>query len=57
MLFVGKVSEQKKVRRLTNSDLAKLTGYSVSTINAFMCGLRDSDALVNALAKVLDIEL
>ena len=31
-LFCGKVAEQKKLRKLTNGDLAKLTGYSVKTI-------------------------
>lgn len=57
MYFVGKISEQKKVRHLTNADLAKMTGYKRSTIEAFMCGARDSDAVAKALAKALNIEL
>lgn len=56
-LFCGKVAEQKKLRKLTNGDLAKLTGYSVKTINAFMCGARESAAIAKALAAVLEIEL
>lgn len=56
-LFCGKIAEQKKLRKLTNGDLAKLTGYSVKTINAFMCGARESEAIAKALAAVLEIEL
>jgi hypothetical protein len=55
-LFRGKIAEQKKLRRLTNGDIAKMTGYSVSTINAFMAGNRENDKIANAIAKVLDIE-
>ena len=33
-----------------------MTGYSVSTINAFMAGRRENDKIANAIAKVLDIE-
>lgn len=54
--FRGKIAEQKKLRRLTNGDIAKMTGYSVSTINAFMAGRRENDKIANAIAKVLDIE-
>lgn len=55
-LFRGKIAEQKKLRRFTNGDIAKMTGYSVSTINAFMAGNRENDKIANAIAKVLDIE-
>lgn len=56
MQFVGKISEQKKVRHLTNADLAKMTGYTRKTIEAFMCGARDSDAVAKALATALNIK-
>ena len=55
-LFCGKVAEQKKLRKLTNADLAKMTGYSKKTIEAFMCGARESDRIAKALAAVLNIE-
>ena len=56
-LFCGKIAEQKKLRKLTNGDLAKMTGYSKKTIEAFMCGARESEAIAKALAAVLNIEL
>ena len=56
-LFCGKVAEQKKLRKLTNADLAKMTGYKVGAINAFMCGARESERIAKALAAVLNIEL
>ena len=56
-LFRAKIAEQKQLRKLTNADMAKLTGYTKSTIDAFMCGVRESDAVAKAIAKVLDIEL
>ena len=55
-LFCGKVAEQKKLRKLTNADLAKMTGYRKKTIEAFMCGARESDRIAKALAAVLNIE-
>lgn len=56
-LFRGKVAEQKKLRKLTNGDLAKLTGYTKSAIDAFMCGVRESEPIAKAIASVLKIEL
>ena len=56
-LFCGKVAEQKKLRKLTNADLAKMTGYRKKTIEAFMCGARESEAIANAIAAALGIEL
>jgi hypothetical protein len=34
-----------------------MTGYRKSTIDAFTSGYRDGDAIKNALAKALNIEL
>jgi hypothetical protein len=56
-LFCGKVAEQKKLRKLTNADLAKMTGYRKKTIEAFMCGARESEAIAKAIAAALGIEL
>ncbi|MFR1050956.1 MAG: hypothetical protein ACLSE7_04435 [Lachnospirales bacterium] len=56
-LFCGKIAEQKKLRKLTNGDLAKMTGYKKKTIEAFMCGARESEKIAKALAAVLNIEL
>lgn len=56
-LFCGKVAEQKKLRKLTNADLAKMTGYSKKTIESFMCGARESEPIAKALAAALHIEL
>jgi hypothetical protein len=56
MLFIGKIAEQKKIKKLTNADLAIKTGFSVKTIEAFMCGVRDGDKVADAIAKALNIE-
>lgn len=37
------------------ADLAKATGYSLSTIESLMCGSRASDNVYKAVAKVLNI--
>ena len=55
-LFIGKIAEQKKIHGLTNEDLAKMTGYSKKTIEAFMCGARSSDTVADAIAQALKIE-
>lgn len=56
-LFIGKVAEQKKIRKLTNADIAKMTGYTKNAIDAFMCGKRSSENMAKAIAYVLEIEL
>ena len=50
-LFRGKIAEQKKIRRLTDADIAKMTGYTTSTIRAFMCGVRENEKIANAIAR------
>ena len=47
-------------RKITNGDLAKMTGYTTSSINAFFADLkaRDKSAAVGeAIAKALDVEM
>ena len=56
-MFRAKIAEQKKLRNLTNADIAKMTGYTKSTIDAFMCGVRESEKVAKAIAKALGIEL
>lgn len=55
-LFRGKIAEQKKIRRLTDADIAKMTGYTTSTIRAFMCGVRENEKIATAIAQALGIE-
>jgi len=56
-LFKAEVDKQKRLKRLNNKDLAKMTCFSESTIKSFMCGARNSDAVAKSLARVLDIEI
>lgn len=56
-LFLGKIAEQKKNKHLTNADIAKKTGYTKKTIEAFMCGSRPSENVAKAIASVLNIEM
>lgn len=55
-LFRGEVAKQKKLRKLTNKDIAKLTGLSHATIDAFMAGARESERTATAIANALEIE-
>lgn len=55
-LFRGKIAEQKKIRRLRDADIAKMTGYTTSTIRAFMCGSRENEKIATAIAQALGIE-
>ena len=57
IFFQGKVTEAKKVKGLTNADLAKMTGLSKKTIEAFMCKSGNkSKRTAGLIAKVLHIE-
>lgn len=55
-LLRGKIAEQKKLRKLTDWDISKMTGLSVATIRAFSCGARETEQTANAIAKALGIE-
>ena len=55
-LFKAEIVKQKRLRKLTNADLGKLTGYKQQTIDAFMAGARESENVAKAIAKVLKIE-
>lgn len=56
-VFIGKIAEQKKLLSLTDNDIAKMTGYTCSTIRAFMCGVRQSESVAKAIAVALKLEL
>ena len=62
-LFRAEIDKQKSIqrradgRKLTNADIAKKTGFSVSTIHAFMGGGRASEQTAKAIAKALNIEM
>lgn len=58
-LFIGEVNRQKSIRipKLTNADLAKMTGYKESTIEAFMKGARPTEYVARAIAHALKIEM
>jgi len=49
--------KQKRIKQLTNADLGHLTGFSRSTIDAFMAGARESENVARAIAKALKIEM
>jgi DNA-directed RNA polymerase specialized sigma24 family protein len=59
--FIGKVTAEMKIRGLTHSDLAKMTGYKVSTIHKFMSlGLVSrsrSGNVAKAVSEALKIKL
>lgn len=62
-LFRAEIDKQKSIQRradgkkLTNADIAKLTGIKTSTIHAFMSGDRTSEKTAKAIAKALRIEM
>ena len=56
-LLIGKIAEQKKLRRLTYMDIAKMTGYKPNTINMFMNGYRQSENVARAIARALNVEM
>jgi len=49
--------KQTNGRKLTNADIAKRTGYSLSSIEAFMAGNRPSENIAKQIATALNIEL
>lgn len=55
-LLKAEVKKEMFLRALEYKDLAEMTGIKRSTISAFMCGVRNSEATANALARVLGIE-
>ena len=54
-LLKGEIDKQKRLQKLTNADLAKMTGYAVNTIDQFMGGSKESENVAKAIAAVLKI--
>lgn len=52
----GEIARVKQLRKLTYSDIARMTGYKSNTIAQFMSGTRESDDLAAAIAKALNIK-
>lgn len=55
-LFRAEVAKQKKLKRLTDADVARMSGLTIASVRAFMCGARESDRTANAIALALGIE-
>lgn len=61
-VFKAEIAKEKRLRRLTNADIASMTGLSVSAINMFMASPEgkkrdDSEKVAEAISKALGIEL
>lgn len=56
-VFIDKIKHVKVDEHLTSDDIAKLTGYKKSTIDAFMCGSRPSEHVAEAISQALNIEI
>ena len=54
-IFKANVDYQKRLRGLTNADLAKMTGYSKGAIDKYMNGYRDSIKVALEIAIALDL--
>ena len=55
-LFIAEVKKQLSIKGWKYADLSKATGYTVCSIEAFMCGARESERMADCIAKVLGIE-
>ncbi|MBD5384428.1 MAG: helix-turn-helix domain-containing protein [Ruminococcaceae bacterium] len=53
--LLAEIDKQKRLRDMTNKDLAKATRLAESTINGFMGGNRFSKQTAEKICKVLDI--
>jgi hypothetical protein len=61
-VFKAEVAKVKRLRKLTNADIGKLTGFKKNTIDLFMTSPEhknrdDSEAVAQAISKALGIEL
>ena len=55
--FISEVKKQLSLKGWKYADLAKATGYTVGTIEAFMCGARESENMAKCISKVLGIKI
>ena len=59
-VFIADCKREMRLRRMTNKDLAKATGYKTSTINSFFTDIptRDkSESVAKAISTVLRVKL
>ena len=55
--FIAEVKKQLSLKGWKYADLAKATGYTVGTIEAFMCGARESENMAKCISKVFGIKI
>ena len=55
-LFIAEVKKQLALKGWKYADLAKASGYKVSSIESFMCGQRQNEFIANRIARALGIE-
>ena len=55
LIFMGIVEFNKKVNKITNRDIAELTGYSALTIADFMSGKRVTSNVKHSISEALNI--
>lgn len=54
----AEIARQKVLQGKTDKEIAKLSGYSYSSVRKVMCGryIGDSEKITNAIARALNIE-
>lgn len=59
-VFIADCKREMRLRRMNNGDLAKATGYTKSSINAFFADIKDrekSENVAKAISAVLGVEV
>lgn len=54
--LLAEIDKQKRLQGVTNPDLARTTGFALSTITGFMGGKRYSDLVAKKICTVLGIQ-
>ena len=54
--WIGEVKKRLSIRGMTYEKLAKMTGYSESTIRKYMCGRYSNDNPRERIERVLGME-
>lgn len=59
-VFIADCKREMRLRRMTNGDLAKATGYTTSSINAFFSDLsarEKSENVAKAISAALGVDI
>lgn len=59
-VFIADCKREMRLRRMTNGDLAKVTGYTKSSINAFFSDIsarEKSEKVAKAISVALGVEI